>query len=249
MSHRYRDQGLTGIAPGSDMYYVGMIVSLKPLVGQRREDLLEWCEPGMVRAIGKTTDRFTYRVERLRGAGLSEIEVARGAVRAVLRHARRRATSPGWGPDFDASIITNDRPFPSCPTTFVPELLRLLMVASGICLVLGGLFAVGALRGTERRGGMGLLLFYNVAIGFAYFFIEIMLIQAYQGVFLSPSASLVLVLGVLLIGSAIGGLLADRVRLWWATVDLGARPGCAACTCLPGPCSSMPASPAVRPWP
>ena len=46
------------------------------------------------------------------------------------------------------------------------------------------------------------------------------MIQAYQGVFLSPSASLVLVLGVLLVGSAIGGLLSDRVRLWWATASL-----------------------------
>ena len=76
------------------------------------------------------------------------------------------------------------------------------------------------MRGIPRRSRLALLIFYNVAIGLAYFFVEIMLIQAYQGVFLSPSASLVLVLGVLLVGSAIGGLLADRVALWCATVAL-----------------------------
>jgi hypothetical protein len=137
----------------------------------------------------------------------------------------------GLGRDFDASIITDDRPFPSCPTTSIPEVLRLMVVASGICVLLGGSFTVGAMRGVARRRGMGLLLFYNIAIGFAYFFIEIMLIQAYQGVFLSPSASLVLVLGVLLIGSAIGGLLSNCARLWWATATL--IPVLATCLWIP----------------
>jgi hypothetical protein len=59
-----------------------------------------------------------------------------------------------------------------------------------------------------------------VAIGAAYFFVEILLIQAYQGVFLSPTVSLALVLGTLLIGSAVGGLLAGRVPPWLATVVL-----------------------------
>ena len=46
------------------------------------------------------------------------------------------------------------------------------------------------------------------------------MIQAYQGVFLSPTVSLALVLGTLLIGSAVGGLLAGRVPPWLATVVL-----------------------------
>ena len=219
MSYRYHEQGLTGIAPGSDMYYVGMVVSLKPFVGQRREDLLEWCDlEWSVR--WEDTGPVYVPCPRLAGAGLSEIEVAWGAVRAVLRHDRCPATSPGWGRTSMRPSSRTIAPSPSCPTTSIPEVLGCWWSRRESASCWAGCSAVGAMRGTARRGGMGLLLFYNVAIGFAYFFIEIMLIQAYQGVFLSPSASLVLVLGVLLIGSAIGGLLSDRVRLWWATAAL-----------------------------
>jgi MFS family permease len=60
---------------------------------------------------------------------------------------------------------------------------------------------------------MASLLGYNLAIGFAYFLVEVMLIQACHSVFLSPSASLILVLAVLLVGSGCGGMLAGRVSL------------------------------------
>ena len=200
------------------MYYVGMVVSLKPLVGQRREDLLEWCNlEWLVRWDDHQPVFVPYR--RLQEPAYLKSKWHGERFGPFFDMIAARDFS-GLGQDFDASIVTNDRPFPSCPTTSIPEVLRLMVVASGTCVLLGGLFIVGAMRGIVRRGGLGLLLFYNIAIGFAYFFIEIMLIQAYQGVFLSPSASLVLVLGVLLIGSAIGGLLSNRVRLWWATATL-----------------------------
>ena len=218
MSHRYHDQGKTGIATGSDMYYVGMIVSLKPLTGQRLADLLEWYNlEWRIRWDDEQPVYFPFRrllePAYLKGTWHGE---RFGPFFDMLAADDFR----GLGESFDASIITNDRPFPSCPTTSEPEVLRALVVISGICVALGGLFAIGAMRGIRRRTHMALLVFYNVAIGLAYFFVEIMLIQAYQGVFLSPSASLVLVLGVLLIGSAIGGLLADRVPLWSATIAL-----------------------------
>jgi hypothetical protein len=218
MSQRYRDKGLTGIAPGSDMYYVCMVVSLKPLVGQRRADVLEWCDL-----------EWTVRWE---DTGPVYVPCELFVEPAYLKgqwHGERFGPFfemlaaddfSGLGQDFDASILTRDRPFSSCATRSLPEVSRLLVAALGVCLLLGGLFSVGAMRGIARRGRMGLLVGYNVAIGCAYFFIEIVLIQAYQNVFLSPSASLVLVMGVLLIGSAIGGLLSNRVRLWWATAAL-----------------------------
>ena len=83
------------------------------------------------------------------------------------------------------------------------------------------MFAAGAIRRTSHRPAQAAtLVFYNVAIGAAYFLVEILLMQAYQGVFLSPTVSLALVLATLLIGSAAGGLLAGRVPPWLATVVL-----------------------------
>ncbi|MHB0958652.1 MAG: hypothetical protein ACYC0X_16110 [Pirellulaceae bacterium] len=218
MSHRYHRKGLTGIATGSDMYYVGMIVSLKPLVGPRLTRLLDWYN-------------LEWRIQWDDGQPV-HTPFRRLLEPAYLKdrwHGERfgpffdrlaRNDFDGVGEDFDASIVTHDRPFPSCSRTSEPEIWRALAVTSGICSVLGALFAVGALRGIPRRSGVTLLIIYNVAIGAAYFFVEIMLIQAYQGVFLSPSVSLVMVLGGLLIGSAVGGLLADRIALWGATLAL-----------------------------
>jgi hypothetical protein len=126
-------------------------------------------------------------------------------------------------PDFDDRVITNDRPFPSCATHSVPDLERLLGVTGGVCFILGTLIAWGAVRGVprSRHPVTFLLILYNLAIGSAYFLIEIMLIQSYQSVFLSPSTSLVLVLAVLLVGSGIGGFFSTRIRPGWATLALG----------------------------
>jgi hypothetical protein len=118
---------------------------------------------------------------------------------------------------FDSSVITNDRPFPSVALTSVPEVRHLLTTTAAMCIALAGLIVLTALSGESNKMQMASLLAYNVAIGFAYFLVEIMLIQAYHGVFLSPSASLILVLAVLLIGSGFGGLLAGRLPLLLAT--------------------------------
>jgi hypothetical protein len=219
MSHRYDPHKQMPVAPGSDMYYVGMVVSPKPLTGQRRDDLLAWCNLSW----------WVYWDDRNQPVHVPHRRWLEPAYLKGQWHGER------FGPffemlaagdfaaleePFDATLVTDDRPFPSYAATFEPELWRLLCVAAGTCLIVGALFVRSALRGVATRGVLSLLLLYNVATGCAYFFVEIMLMQAYQRVFLSPSASLVLVLGVLLIGSAFGGLLAERVPLAGATVAL-----------------------------
>ena len=158
MSYRYHDQGKTGIATGSDMYYVGMIVSLKPLTGQRLADLLEWYNlEWRIRWDDEQPVYFPFRrllePAYLKGTWHGE---RFGPFFDMLAADDFR----GLGESFDASIITNDRPFPSCPTTSEPEVLRALVVTSGICVALGGLFAIGAMRGIRRphpHGFAGLL--------------------------------------------------------------------------------------------
>lgn len=229
MSQRYTNQGLTGIAPGSDMYYVGMVVSLKPFVGQRRADLLEWSELEYVIRWDDTGP--VYRpYTRLQEPAYLQGQW-HGERFGPFFDLLAAGNAAAFDPDFDASIMTNDRPFASYASMSIPEMTQLLAVVCGVCIALGALFTAGALRGAGRRGGVCLLLVYNIAIGCGYFLVEIMLIQAYQEVFLSPTTSLVLVLAVLLVGSAIGGLLSHRVRLSWVTAALA--PMLAVSPCIP----------------
>ncbi len=219
MSLRQQQTGRVGIETGNDMYYVGMVVSLSPFTGKRREKLLDWHGWEFVVDWGAnkqpTYVPFPRRTEPayLKGEWQNE---RFGPFFDMLR----RQEFSGLGADFDSSLITNDRPFSSCSTRAVPEIRRLLSLVSGICVVIGGLFAAGAVRRTARPQQAAALVIYNLAIGAAYFFVEILLMQAYQGVFLSPTVSLAVVLGTLLIGSAAGGLLAGRVPPWLATIAL-----------------------------
>ena len=219
MSRRHSQSGETGIVTGSDKYYVGMIVSLQPLVGKRQEDLLEWYN----------MEWFVDWDERNRPVYYPGTRLLEAAyLKSVWHNERfgpffdRLATNDvsRFDPDLDASLITNDRPFPSCSTRSVSEVLCAVSITSGTGVGLSVLLILGMFRGLREHRQISRLLLYNIAIGFAFFFVEIVLIQAYQPIFLSPSSSLACVLGVLLIGSAIGGLFAGRVPPWLATAAL-----------------------------
>jgi hypothetical protein len=204
------------------MYYVGMVVSLEPFRGERREKLMQWTALEWT-VVWDEREQPVYFPRPapiypayLRGQWHNE---RFGPFFDMLATGDFTALAP----DFDDRVITNDRPFPSCATHSVPDLERLLGVTGGVCFILGTLIAWGAVRGVprSRHPVTFLLILYNLAIGSAYFLIEIMLIQSYQSVFLSPSTSLVLVLAVLLVGSGIGGFFSTRIRPGWATLALG----------------------------
>ncbi len=219
MSNRFFAKGGTGIKTGSDMYYVGMVVSLKPFQGQRRRDLSEWYDLDWVVQWDEHQQPVHFlRTQRPHAAYLNG--KFQGKRFGPFFDMIESGDFTQLDPDFDASLVTNDRPFPSCSTHSMPDIERLVWVTSGVCLLLGSFITIGAVRGARRRRQVSLLVVYNGAIGGAYFFVEIMLIQAYQGVFLSPSTSLVLVLGVLLMGSGIGGLAAKHVPPLFATIVL-----------------------------
>ncbi|MCU0958959.1 MAG: hypothetical protein MUF48_02540 [Pirellulaceae bacterium] len=219
MSFRHDRERKKGIVPRNDMYYVGMVVSLQPLTGTRRQNLLDWCDLNM----------WVYWDERRQPVYAPYQRWLEPAYLQGQWHNERfgpffdmlaSGDFSGLEETFDASPVTDDRPFASYATTHEPELWRLVCVAAGTCVLVGGLFVRSALQNVPSRRSIRLLLIYNVAIGSGYFFVEIVLLQAYQRVFVSPSASLVLVLGVLLISSAVGGLLAHRLPLIAATITL-----------------------------
>lgn len=219
MSRRYLAQGLQGIATGSDMYYVGMAVFREPIEGKRRQDLLDWCE-------------LRWRVRWDENQGPVFVPQDRLLYPAYLKskwHGDRFGpffdmieanNFSNFDHDFDATIVTNDRPFPGCSTRSIPEVARLIFFTASINIALCAFFCIGAMRSVNQKKRLCMLLAYNIAIGFAFFFVEILLIQAYQNVFLSPSASLAVVLGTILIGSGIGGLLSKCVRPVFAVVAL-----------------------------
>lgn len=219
MSYRFYRQGGTGIEPGSDMYYVGFIVSLKPLRGKRRSDLLEWCDlDWTVRWNGRGEPIHELVPHKPQGAYLKDHWHGErfGPFFDMIEHGDFSQLDP----QFDASIVTRDRPFPSCSTSSIPDITKMVRVTSGVCFLLGALITGVAVPGAPARRKLWQLLVYNIAIGCAFFFVEIVLIQAYQSVFLSPSSSLVLVLGVLLIGSGLGGLASRRIHPFLATAAL-----------------------------
>ncbi len=218
MSRRHLEQGKHGIEPRNDMYYVGMVVTRSPLEGEARQRVIDWHKRRTA-----IYDEYGFAVWREPNATVypAYLKGTWGNERfGTFFEMMASGDFSGLEAGFDATVVTNDRPFPSCALSSIPEVEHLVAVTAGICLLLCGLFVVAAMRGEQFKGQMATLLVYNLTIGFAYFLVEIMLIQAYHSVFLSPSTSLVLVLGVLLIGSGLGGLLTGRLSPTAATCAL-----------------------------
>ena len=178
-----------------ERYYKGMIATREPIVGERREKLLKWQRD----VVGGS--RVVYLKDVLEHGETSDF----------FKWLEQDDLSPLGADDFDASIVTNDRPFPSLSRNAVPEVVELVLYAGGIFVVFGLLCLIGVLKGVDKKRGF-VLASYNTLIGFGYFFIEIMLLQVYQNVFVSPSMTLVLVLGLLLISSGLGGVVAGSIR-------------------------------------
>jgi hypothetical protein len=181
-----------------------MIATKRPLVGARREKALAWF--------------FEAAAAQGRAVYLKGV-FAHGEVPSVIAAIERDDFSALAVEGFDETVATNDRPFAFIGVTDAPEVPRLLRISALICGALLLLFAAGAFR-RAPPGRIALLCGFNVLIGFGYFFIEIMLIQIYQNIFISTSWSLILVLGFLLLSSGIGGHFSERLKAWKSTVLL-----------------------------
>ncbi len=110
----------------------------------------------------------------------------------------------------DYSPVTNDRPYSSQVYTDYPEVTRMLLSVGLVCLMALGFLLLFSWRSLSKASAR--LSIYNVLIGIAFFLIEILLIQKYLNVFLTPIAALVLVLGVMLFSSGLGALFLSRVN-------------------------------------
>ncbi|MBN1793434.1 MAG: hypothetical protein JW844_00545 [Candidatus Omnitrophica bacterium] len=120
---------------------------------------------------------------------------------------------------FDSSIATNNRPFVTIGGVSAGRLGKLVSISGAFCLFLWGIFTIALVKEGRRRQVFFLNL-YNLLIGMAYFFLEIILMQTYQNVFVTTSSTLLFILGVLLLSSGIGGTCVGRMHLAPATVLL-----------------------------
>ncbi len=195
------DRGDRGqIRKNRDDYYVSLIASAAPITGEMRAKVLEWvfnC------AYGKESVRVGYFKDFYENDEFRRLF----AMMAAGDFAPLRPEA------FDATVATYDRPFLQMATTDNPRLRGLLAWTGGLALALLALLVLAVARGSARPVAGLSLSAYNVAIGAAFFLIEIVLLQSYQSLFVSPTATLILVLGLLLISSGVGGFFSGRLGL------------------------------------
>lgn len=199
------------ISRASEKYYVSMIVTKEPIEGDLAQRAWPW---------------FAHEQEavRARGASFNVLYfpqvIEDQTYAALLQEQAPLEQTPNFPTGFDPSPATSDRPFVEFASpTSRSQLATMLAIAAGIGLVLLVLLTVLLPRG-QITAALPLGA-YNVLIGVGYFVVEIVLFQAYQAYFESPSSTLVLILGVLLLSSAMGGLSAKRRNIILATIALG----------------------------
>jgi len=199
----YSRAGAKRVKRLNNKYYVGMAVTRSPLTGERAATAREWFDTVQTR---KGVKRRWVKLMYFPGEPADpEVEALFGMIRAD----DFAALAPEG---FDPTPATDDRPFVGMSDRTrakIASLLKASVIATIAAVLLFGL------RLPLRRPTLALPLgAYQVLIGFAYFLVEVQLIQVYQGIFVSPATTLVAVLALLLLSSGVGGLLSDRIPLW-----------------------------------
>ena len=205
----YSRAGAQRVKRLNNKYYVGMAVTRRPLSGPRAEAAREWFDT--VQHKGGKKRRWLNLMYFPGEPADPEVEALFGMIRAD----DFTALAPEG---FDPTPATDDRPFVGMSDRSRAKIAA-LMKTSGIATALAVLLF--GVRLPTRRPTLSLPLGgYQILIGFAYFLVEVQLIQVYQGIFVSPATTLVAVLGLLLLSSGVGGLLSDRIPLWVSLVLL-----------------------------
>jgi hypothetical protein len=198
-----------GEAPGvyrdAESYFVTLIAAKRPLAGVALDRALAWYQ----KAAGVCRPLY------LKGV-FEDSEVA-----DVFRMIESEEFSALEKEGFDPRLATNDSPFVSMSTRSVPEVSGIARLSAVVFAALTLLVGAVLYRRSGARRTLGLVA-YNAVTGFAYFFVEVMLMQVYQSVYVSPSWAFVLTLGALLLGSGLGGFFSAKVRPLTAVVLVAA---------------------------
>ena len=192
-----------GVYRDADSYFISMIVSRRPLAGAALGRALAWYQKGA----------GVCRPLYLKGI-FEDSEVAQ-----VFRMIESEEFSSLEREGFDPKLATNDSPFVSMSTRVSPEVSGIARFSAAVFAALTLLVGAVMWRRSSPRRTLGLVA-YNALTGFGYFFVEVMLMQVYQSVYVSPSWAFVLTLGALLLGSGVGGFFCAKLRPAHAVVLL-----------------------------
>lgn len=195
-------RGKTKIKKNHDAYYVSMIVTKKPIIGELREKIIQW-----IRNCAQQSSY--YKRNGLRISYLNGFRERQEFVQ-LFNMIESADFKPLEEENFGPGIVTSQRPFLQIATKSYPRLKKLVINTGLLTMILWGLFTLGLVKVEKKKQGW-LLNIYNVLLGGAYFFIEIMLLQVYQHIFIAASSTLILVLGLLLLSSGVGGYFSERL--------------------------------------
>jgi len=190
-------------------YYVSMIVTKKPIEKSIFANVVKWL------TFIKTNKKSTFQISYLKDYKSNK------EYRDLFNMIETNNFSALQNEDFDSSIITNNRPFSAMSKNSIPIVNKLLLIALSVFAISWIFFSILLKKNSKNRSKeLFVLNIYNVLIGMSYFLIEIILIQKFQNLFISPSFSMVFVLGGLLISSGIGGVFLSKLKLSTLTIIL-----------------------------
>jgi hypothetical protein len=142
-------------------WYVGMIISKKPLVRKRRQKALGWYHQGVRRV------RLSYLKDYLEHGEFSDV------MRMIETDDFSRLVKEGM----DSAVVTQDRPFPSLSKKEVPEVTRLLKSGGAVFALLTIVFMAGVLfRAPARRA-----LYSGIHFGYQFTVVGAVLLNSIAG--------------------------------------------------------------------
>jgi len=173
-------------------YYVSMIVSKNPIKGDIKDKVVEWIK------FRQNANSQTLHLEFLNDYYVSE------EFKNFFATVGQNNFSTLGQDNFDTSYASFKKPFLSQTTKHNPQLGKYLFNISFIAIIFGSFLIISQIRKNKKSIILSLNLYY-ILIGFAFFFVEMIIFEAYQNVFASPANSLIFTIGFLLLSTGIGG--------------------------------------------
>ncbi len=187
-------------------YYVSMVVTKNPIEGPRRHAIVRWIDRCAL--LRRAPLRIAYMNDYTQTDEYGQL----------FTMIRNGSFEPLKTERFDERLVTDDRPFAAVSTRSHPVLARLVLITSGVIAALWLVLSIHL--GRRAPATIWPLNAFNVLIGLAYLFVEILYLQVYQNVFFGAAATFILILGLLLLSSGVGARIGGRVPLYLAAVLL-----------------------------
>ena len=183
-------------------YYISMIVSREPIQGEIMDKVIKWIE------FRKNTGSQKLHLEFLNNYYASP------EFKNFFAMVNKNDFSSLSEENFVSTYANFQKPFLSQTTNHNTQLGKYLFNISLLAIFFGSLLIVSQIRkkNNSKLTILNLNLYY-ILIGFAFFFIEIIIFETYQNIFTSPANSLIFTIGLLLLFSGLGGHVLKNQKL------------------------------------